>query len=179
MTKPINTENFKEATGRNLAEWMKYLRSISAEKLSHKEIAIHLQREAGLSGWWAQSVTVAYEQASGRRLPGQLADGTFSASISRRFEAERDALFEHWIQRIAGETKIVGQTMLAAPAMTRAKSSFNWRCKLADNSKVLVSFTTLTSTKTQVTVAHEGLATPTQVTKLKAAWVEQLAILNP
>jgi hypothetical protein len=58
MTKPINTENFKEATGRNLAEWMKYLRSIAADKLSHKEIAVHLQREAGLSSWWAQTVTV-------------------------------------------------------------------------------------------------------------------------
>ena len=33
--------------------------------------------------WWAQSVTVAYEQDSGRRFPGQRPKGTFQTSVSK------------------------------------------------------------------------------------------------
>lgn len=39
--------------------------------------------EAGVDAWWAQHVTVAYEQARGIRAPGQRQDGTFEASVSR------------------------------------------------------------------------------------------------
>ena len=35
------------------------------------------------TAWWAQSITVGFEQARGIRRPGQRQDGTYEASVSR------------------------------------------------------------------------------------------------
>src|SRR5699024_12560503 len=66
----ISNEAVKYATGKEWDEWFSLLDEKDAEKLSHKEIADLLlcggYIEKG-NGWWAQSVTVAYEYAKGRR----------------------------------------------------------------------------------------------------------------
>ena len=41
------------------------------------------------AGWWAQTAAVAYEQQIGRRVPGQLGDGTFQVSVSKTVPGSR------------------------------------------------------------------------------------------
>ena len=88
--KAISLEPIERTTKRPWPEWLAFMDRIGAEHLDHTQIAQHVHEELermapGLDnpGWWAQGITVAYEQHSGRRLPGQQADGTFQMSVSK------------------------------------------------------------------------------------------------
>ena len=58
-----------------------------ATELGHSKIARWLVEEHRVDGWWAQGITVSYEQARGLRAPGQRADGTFEASVTKTLPA--------------------------------------------------------------------------------------------
>lgn len=73
----------RAATGRERSEWFALLDGADAATWPHKDIADWLSGEHGVDGWWAQNLTVAYEQARGIRAPGQRQDGRFEASVSR------------------------------------------------------------------------------------------------
>jgi len=79
----VGDEAVREATGRDRAEWFALLDQAGAATWRHKDIATWLVTEHGIDGWWAQNVTVAFEQARGIRQPGQRQDGSFEASVSR------------------------------------------------------------------------------------------------
>ena len=51
--------------------------------------------------WWAQSITVRYEQARGMPLPGQQDDGTFSVAVSRSLRGEPLELLDLGVVRFA------------------------------------------------------------------------------
>jgi hypothetical protein len=79
----VGDDAVREATGRDRAEWFALLDEAGAATWSHKDIAGWLVREHGVDGWWAQGITVGFEQARGIRRPGQRQDGTYEASVSR------------------------------------------------------------------------------------------------
>src|SRR5947209_7683681 len=66
---PQESAAAKRATGRSNPEWFALLDDWGAAERTHAEIARWLAEQEGVSGWWAQMLTVAYEQARGRRLP--------------------------------------------------------------------------------------------------------------
>lgn len=70
-------------TGRSAAEWFARLDAAGATRLSHAQIARLLVDEFELAPWWAQGITVRYEQERGLGVPGQQADGSFEVSVSR------------------------------------------------------------------------------------------------
>ncbi|WP_234980892.1 DUF4287 domain-containing protein [Agromyces cerinus] len=72
-----------DATGRSRDEWFALLDEAGATGWKHQAIASWLVTEHGVDSWWAQGVTVGYEQARGIRLPGQRQDGTFEVSVTR------------------------------------------------------------------------------------------------
>lgn len=76
----MSDERMLEATGRVRADWHAFLDAAGARDWAHPRIARWLVEEHGVDGWWAQGITVGFEQAIGRRLPGQSADGTFAIS---------------------------------------------------------------------------------------------------
>ena len=53
----------RRGTGKGWAEWIRILDRWGAKKHTHREIARWLRDERGVTGWWAQSVTVGYERA--------------------------------------------------------------------------------------------------------------------
>jgi hypothetical protein len=71
------------ATGKSWTEWFEVLNTAGAGRWTHPEIASWVSAKHGVDGWWAQGVTVGFEQARGMRQPGQMADGTFSVGASR------------------------------------------------------------------------------------------------
>lgn len=77
-----------DATGRHPDEWFAFLDAQQATGWTHTAIARWLL-EQGVDGWWAQGITVRYEQARGMRLPGQAPDGSFEVSVSRTIDAEQ------------------------------------------------------------------------------------------
>lgn len=82
-----------DATGRHPDEWFAFLDAQQATGWTHTAIARWLVQQ-GVDGWWAQGITVRYEQARGMRLPGQAADGSFEVSVSRTIDGEQAAALQ-------------------------------------------------------------------------------------
>lgn len=75
--------------GRDHETWRALLISSGALTWDHPSTARWLIDEQGVDPWWAQGITVDFEQACKGRLPGQRADGTFSVSITRTMPGDR------------------------------------------------------------------------------------------
>lgn len=82
----VSDTKLMAATGKARGEWHALLDAENAATWPHPAIAEWLHREHGVDGWWAQGITVGYEQARGLRLPGQQPDGSFVAGSSKTVE---------------------------------------------------------------------------------------------
>ena len=76
----VGSEKVARATGRTREAWHELLDAAGATGWTHREIAAWLVTGHGVDGWWAQGLTVGYEQARGMRVPGQRPDGTFEGT---------------------------------------------------------------------------------------------------
>lgn len=85
----MGSETLRAATGRDREAWRALLEAAGALEWSHKTTTEWLVREHGVDSWWAQGITVDFEQARKGRLPGQQADGTFSVSRTRTVVGDR------------------------------------------------------------------------------------------
>lgn len=85
----MGAEAMREATGRTHEQWRDVLDAAGAKAWTHKDTATWLVDTQGVSGWWAQGITVDYEQARKGRQPGQRADGTFSTQKARTIALPR------------------------------------------------------------------------------------------
>jgi uncharacterized protein YndB with AHSA1/START domain len=86
----IRDEAVREATGRTMDEWEALLDSRGAADLSHTQIAALLADGLIESGWWRQTVAVAYERRKGKRGVGQTADGAFQVGVRRTLPMAHD-----------------------------------------------------------------------------------------
>ena len=176
MVKPASTDRILAATGMAFAEWAALLDAEGARALSHKQIADLICATGKSSGWWAQTITVAYEQHIGRRLPGQRPDGRFSASVSRTLEGEAESLFGRWCEMMVDETAILGSELKAEPSLSKTVMGHNWRCRTQDGANVVVTFIP-SDGRTRVTAQHEGLAAFDSIAAAKQFWGQKFAEL--
>ena len=86
-------DRVRDATGRSPDDWYALLDDAGGTTIGHTAIAAHLV-QLGVDSWWAQGVTIGYEQARGLRIPGQRSDGTFAVSASRQVPGEREAVLD-------------------------------------------------------------------------------------
>jgi hypothetical protein len=91
-------EMIRERTGRGWEEWFDLLDSWGAESLGHTEIARRVGELPGVSGWYAQAVTMSFERARGLRAVGQRvgSDG-FVAGASKTIAASAEDVFAAFI----------------------------------------------------------------------------------
>ena len=61
----LSDVKLKEKTGKIWKEWSKILDKMKAKDIGHTETAKKLSQDFGLSGWWAQFVTIRYEKEKG------------------------------------------------------------------------------------------------------------------
>lgn len=119
----MSDEKLKAATGRTRADWHEVLDAVGAREWKHPAIATWLQDEQGVDGWWAQGITVGFEQAIGRRLPGQTADGTFSVSVTKTVNNTRESVVEGVLTMLTdhlGEPSTLSPDSLYATARWKA-----------------------------------------------------------
>jgi hypothetical protein len=86
----VSSEAAQKATGRSWSEWVSILDKAGAKNWNHKEIVAFLKDNHGLSGWWQQTVTVAYEKAQGRRVVGQTANTGFQVGVQKTLPISLD-----------------------------------------------------------------------------------------
>jgi hypothetical protein len=170
MVKAISTAAIEKATGRAWPEWCATLDRAKANDLPHGEIVKVIATKGSISGWWAQSVAVAYEQHIGRRKPGQGSDGQFTASVSRTFSEAPEKMFTAWKKRVADETEFGGRKLAEPATASRTPKRLYWRCKFADGARVTISFETKPGGKALAAVEHAGLQTSAQIEKAKTFW---------
>jgi len=132
----------ERATNRTWDEWLRYMDGIDAGNLGHHEIATKVLEE--LEGkhdnpaWWAQSVTVAYEQFIGRRIPGQRPDGTFQTSVSRATTLGMDDLMDRWVDFAAGDGEVLAE-IAGDVRVSGTEKRITWRTKAPDGSSIRVT----------------------------------------
>jgi hypothetical protein len=129
----ISDEKLQAATGRSRGQWHDLLDEQKAIEWTHTQIATWLRETHDVDGWWAQGVTVGYEQARGMRVPGQQPDGTFSTSASKTVELSQADALDLAIEAYgaaAGSAPVTVSREAKHPAA---------RWKLVDGSTVLVT----------------------------------------
>ncbi len=174
MVKPISTKNFETATGQGWEEWLAFLDGIGASELSHTEIARRVFDTGKASGWWSQSITVAYEQQIGRRIPGQDCDGEFATSVTKTCSATMDAVLARWTGFMDRRDELGGIGISRGPDSSVTEKWRYWRCGLEDGSRVSVTINQRTADKALLSVQHERLELVDQVEHWRAFWKELL-----
>lgn len=163
MAKPLEQnmgpEAMRRATGRTHDQWRAVLSDDGARDWPHARIAQHLVQEHGLDGWWAQAVTVDFQQAVKGRLPGQRADGTFSVTKTATLPGEPlDALAAVATVVTGRHGAPHGQNLTASMPVVR------WR--LADGTRLAASVQGRNKSGVPVNLTWEKL--PTAETALLA-----------
>lgn len=170
MTKPINIDAIVKETGKSWEEWLKFFDSISARDLSHAEIAREVHRSGMAGDWWAQSVTVAYEQHIGRRQPGQRSNGKFEVSVSMTFGGNRTEALKAWVKAVESKTEFNGVKVSRAGESSQKENFDYWHCGLEDGSRISVSMYEKAPGKVSIGLGHTGLGTAEDVEKWRTYW---------
>ncbi|MGY1694239.1 hypothetical protein ACI780_04925 [Geodermatophilus sp. SYSU D00814] len=133
----------ERATKRSWDEWLRFMDAIGAPDLDHRQIALRVYDELGDTveqrGWWTQSVTVAYEQHIGRRIPGQRSDGTFQTSVSRSTPLGMTELMERWRTFADGDAAVQQVVAGGEVRVSGTDRRTTWRTRAADGSSVVVT----------------------------------------
>jgi len=154
-------------TGKIWSEWLAILDKVGANKMTHRDIArlVHA-RYPKIGGWWAQMVTVGYEQARGLREVHQKIGG-YSASVSRTVAAPVGKLYKAWTD--AGQRRRwLGSAKFTITTATRNKSlRIKWH---EGNTRVDVNFYPKGSQRCQMSLQHDRLAARSHVAQKKNFW---------
>ncbi|HHU40054.1 MAG TPA: hypothetical protein GXZ45_12345 [Propionibacterium sp.] len=164
----MGPEAMARATGRTHDQWRVVLTEAGAMAWPHAEIARHLVDVHGLDGWWAQGVTVDFEQACKGRLPGQRADGTFSASKTATIPGEP-------LDALALVASIVTDRHGEPHGQNLTASMPNVRWRLADGTRLAAAVQGRNKSGVPVNLAWEKLPTAEAATLAKAELGDILA----
>lgn len=170
----ISDASVRARTGRGRDEWYALLDEWYAPGRSHTEIARWLHDAHGVEGWWAQSITVAYEQDRGLREPGQMNDG-FTVSASKTLDVPVERLFAAFVDQRIREHWLPGTTLHLRSSRPGKSLTAEW----GDGStRLSVIFITKGDAKSQVALQHTRLPDAAARDSLKAFWRERFELLK-
>lgn len=171
---PVSEEAVTKATGRGWEHWFGLLDEWGAVARTHREIARWLSGEHGVSGWWAQSITVGYERARGLRAPGQRPDG-WSAGASKTVAVPVERLFEAFEDEELRERWLPGADLRVRTATAPRTARYDWE---DGSTRVIVGFERLAEAKSRVALEHERFPDADTAAEMKTWWRERLAGLK-
>ena len=177
MAQTISKQAIEKGTGKSWDDWLGFFESINAAKLTHKEIAQKAYDRGDVPGWWAQMVTVAYEQHIGRRVPGQDCDGQFAASISKTINGTMDDALKQWQDLVKGKKDFSDVTISDGPKVSQTDKWRYWRAGLADGSRLNVNIYQKSPGKAGLGIDHEKLESDQQAEHWRAYWKQLLTNL--
>jgi hypothetical protein len=158
-----------KATGRGWAEWLEILDAAGGRDTDHKGIVAYIASRGDVEPWWQQTITVGYEQARGLREVHQQSDG-FSMNRSKTIAVPVSQLFEAW-----NDERARARWLAADVVVRQATPDKSMRITLDDGTTdVEVSFSSKGTSKSQVTVEHNKLASAQDVARLKEFWGKAL-----
>jgi uncharacterized protein YndB with AHSA1/START domain len=171
---PEESAATEQATGRSNEQWFALLHEWGAAERTHAEIARWLADQEGVSNWWSQMVTVAYEQARGRRLPHERPDG-FTITASKTVAVPVADLFAA-VSDDTRRARWLPDAPLRLRTSTAPKSArYDWE---DGATRVNVGFTARSDTTSTIALSHERLPDPDAAEEMKRWWRERLAELK-
>ena len=172
---PYSDEVIRSNSGKTWDEWFALLDAWGAVGRPHPEIARWLNEEHGVPGWWAQGVTVAYEQARGLRAPGQRRGGQFEVNATKTVAVPVERLYEAFADPALRERWLPGAAVEVRTARPAKSIRANWD---DGSTRLVVAFTARGEAKSQVALVHERIPDAATADKLKAWWRERVAVLK-
>jgi hypothetical protein len=169
----ISDDAVRAKTGKTWQEWIDTLDKAGGRAMSHQEIADLLDTKFAVAPWWTQMVTVGYEQAIGKRVPMQNANG-FAASASKTVNLSAAAVFK------AFKDQGVRTTWLSDDfTIRKATAPKSLRITWKDGKSHLdVNIYAKGERKSQVSVQHTKIASARNASQMKKYWGEALARLE-
>jgi uncharacterized protein YndB with AHSA1/START domain len=165
----IGSDAVRNATGKGWDEWLAILDQEGARLMKHTAIASLLHEAHKLPGWWAQMVTVGYEQARGLREAYQTSRG-YEAGRTRTIGAPPNTVFGAWKNPRQRARWLADHDITIRAATPGRSLCITW----SDGSRVEVNLLVKGKGRTQVNVQHSKLADAIAVERMKAYWGEQL-----
>jgi hypothetical protein len=169
-----SADGVRRGTGRGRQEWFALLDAWGAAGRPYREIAGWLRNEHGVSNWWAQKLTVEYEQARGQRAPGVRPDGTFSVGASKTVAVPVERLFAAFADARLRKRWLPGVELRKRASQPGRSARFD----RDDATRIEVSFAAKGKDKSQVAVEHQRLPDAQAGEEAKAFWRERLAGLK-
>ncbi|OOC53921.1 MULTISPECIES: DUF4287 domain-containing protein [Nocardiopsis] len=173
MDTRIPDGSVRERTGRDYAGWFALLDAWGATGRTHTEIAAWLVQEHDVPDWWAQTVTVAYEQARGLRVPGQKKDG-FAVSASKTVDVPVERLFAAFTEADRRERWLPGGDLSVRTATEPRRLTADF----GHAGRLTVRFTAKGESRAVVAFEHSKLADAEAAEAAKAFWRQRLARLK-
>lgn len=170
----MSDDAVRRATGKTWPEWTAVLDAVRASEWQHKEIAawVH-ENHDGVSGWWAQSVTVSYERFRGLRDVGQRRGGGYDVNKSKTVPVGVEELWR------AFEDDTRRARWLPDELTVRtAKKPKSMRVRLSDDSPLDIYFMAKGAEKSTVTLQHRKLPNREKADEMKLYWGERLEALK-
>ncbi|MCC6614092.1 MAG: hypothetical protein IT320_11490 [Anaerolineae bacterium] len=173
MTTNSRIQAVERATHRTWDEWLRFMDGIGARNLSHHEIATKVLEELDGKvdnlGWWAQAVTVAYEQYIGHRIPGQRPDGTFQTSVSKATAVKMQELMDRWVDFAATDAEVLA-LVDDEPRVSGTDKRITWRTKSRDGSAIRVTSEPKKDGTASIIAVQMGLETNELNLEAKSNW---------
>jgi len=169
---PVSEEAVRNGTGRRWNEWFAILDAAGAVSWKHRDIARWVAAQHGISGWWAQGVTVGFERARGLRAQHER-PSSFSLSVTKTINVPTERLhaaFADTRERKAWLDRAVGVSSGTPPRTI----NLAWD----DDSRVAVRFESRGSAKSQVALQQNPLPDAAAVEELRAWWRARLGELK-
>ncbi len=166
-------EAVREATGRGWDAWVDLIEAGPVTDEGHTAVAAWLQDVHDVEGWWAQSVTGGWERITGRRLPHQMPDGTFTANRSQTIAGlDREAVRALLLDEDGRAVLFPGHDVELRSRPTSKSLRFGMGGGVA-----LIDVAARDDDRTVVTVSHEKLPSFDDVALWKDFWGDWLDAL--
>jgi uncharacterized protein YndB with AHSA1/START domain len=171
---PTSDSAVIRATGQGHEAWFALLDGWGATDRAHPEIAAWLGAEHGVSGWWSQSITVAYERARGLRAQHEMRDG-FQVGATRTIAADATVVLAAFTDEAIRGAWLPDAPMSPRPTRAAGTARFDWS---DPPSRVVVHVTPKGEGRTSLSISHERLPDAEVAEELKARWREHLGVLK-
>jgi hypothetical protein len=163
----ISDQAVEKATGRNWSQWFALLDKSGARGKTHREVAEGLsRRHPGVSGWWRQMITVAWEQARGLRKKHQ-SEGGYKISAGKTLPISLASLYGAWANDRARANWLDERGLEVRKATANKSMRITW----SDGATCIeVNFYAKGPAKAQVVVQHTKLKSAAEAARKKAYW---------
>lgn len=170
----IGTKAVQARTGKSWAQWLKILDEAGGKTMDHKSLAKYVHEQYGIPGWWAQMVTVGYEQARGLRKKHQKPQG-YEISSNKTVNVGISTLFTAWRDKRRREQWLPKTPMTIRKATRNKSMRIGW---IDEKTSVDADFYAKGTGKSQITVQHRKLKTAKEAARMKTYWKGRLETLK-